>query len=66
MRLEQYLSGSGQLMVDLYVEKEAGSSVMIPMGDPELALRNYRRLRRLCDAAIKVLEPKVEGGRGVL
>ena len=63
MRLEQYLSPNGLLRVDLYIEKDIGNSVMIPMGDPDSALRAYRRLSKLCDAAIKVLEPKVEGGR---
>ena len=65
MRLEQYLSKEGQLRVDLYIEKDAGNSVMVSMGDPEPALRAYRRLSKLCDAAIKVLEPRVGGSEVV-
>ena len=61
MRLEHYLSG-GELRVDLFIEKDAGNSIMVSMGNPDSALRAYERLRKLCDAAIKVLEPKV-GGR---
>lgn len=51
----------GELRVDLFIEKDAGNSIMILMGNPDSALRAYRRLSKLCDAAIKVLEPKVGG-----
>ena len=41
--------------IDLLIERDSGNKMLILMGKPEYSLPSWRKLRRLCDKAIKQL-----------
>ena len=41
--------------VDLLIERDSGNPMLILMGKPEYALPSWKKLRQLCDMAIKQL-----------
>lgn len=45
----------GTTHIDLLIERDAGNNFLVLMGSPTFAIRNYRKLRRLCNKAIAEL-----------
>ncbi len=44
--------------VDLLIERDAGNPIMILMGRDDYAIRNWKKLQRLCSKAIKILKER--------
>ena len=46
--------------VDFQIERDAGNPFLVLMGKDKYALPNWKKLRELCDKAIKILEERKE------
>lgn len=46
--------------VHLMIEKDSGNEILVLFGKPVVAIKDWERLRNLCDEAIQILCDEIE------